>query len=81
MAKTPGKSAKTQRQRFIEAAREVGATEDEAAFERQIKAVAGGNSGKRRGVTEDHGHDSDCALHDAPAYEAGACNCSRSRSG
>lgn len=44
MAKTPKKSAKTQRERFIEAAREVGANEDEEAFERRLKAIAGANS-------------------------------------
>ena len=25
----------------------------------------------------DFGHDSDCAIHNAPAYEAGKCDCSR----
>jgi len=44
MAKAPEKNAKTQRERFIEAARDVGAVEDEKEFERQLKAVAGGNS-------------------------------------
>lgn len=44
MAKAPEKSAQSQRQRFIEAAREVGADEDEATFEQRLKAVAGANS-------------------------------------
>jgi len=44
MTKAPEKSAKSQRQRFIEAAREVGADEDEGRFERRLKSVAGGNS-------------------------------------
>lgn len=44
MAKAPEKSAQSQRERFIEAARQAGADEDEANFERRLKAVAGGNS-------------------------------------
>ena len=44
MAEAPKKGATSQRDRFIEAARKAGADEDEAAFERRLKAVAGGNS-------------------------------------
>jgi hypothetical protein len=44
MAKAPKEDARSQRERFIEAAQEVGADEDEASFERRLKAVAGGNS-------------------------------------
>ena len=44
MAKAPKDAAKSQRQRFIEAAREAGAVEDEASFEQRLKSVAGGNS-------------------------------------
>jgi hypothetical protein len=44
LAKTPAQRPKTQRERFIEAARESGATEDEKAFEQRLKAVARGNS-------------------------------------
>jgi hypothetical protein len=36
MTKAPDKSAKSQRQRFIEAACEVGADEDEGRFERRL---------------------------------------------
>lgn len=46
MAKAPKDSAKSQRERFIEAARAVSADEDEAAFERRLRAVAGANSSK-----------------------------------
>ncbi|MDX2290417.1 MAG: hypothetical protein NW217_16565 [Hyphomicrobiaceae bacterium] len=46
MAKAPEKSAKTQRQRFIEAARAAGADGDEESFEQQLRAVAGANSSK-----------------------------------
>lgn len=44
MAKAPKEDARSQRERFIEAARKAGADEDEASFERRLKAVAGGNS-------------------------------------
>lgn len=44
MAKAPEKIAKSQRERFIEAAQQAGADEDEAKFEQRLKAVAGGNS-------------------------------------
>lgn len=46
MVKAPKEKALSQRERFIEAAREAGANEDEAAFERQLKAVAGANSSR-----------------------------------
>jgi hypothetical protein len=39
-AKTATDDGKTQRQRFLELAREVGASEDEAAFERSLRRVA-----------------------------------------
>lgn len=77
MAKAPKEAAHSQRERFIEAAREAGADEDEASFERRLKAVAGGNSSKRRDVS--HVHDSDCALHNGPAFEAGPCDCAASK--
>ena len=44
MMKAPEKIAKSQRERFIEAARQAGADEDEASFEQRLRAVAGGNS-------------------------------------
>ncbi len=45
MAKAPKtEKALSQRERFIEAARAAGATEDESVFEQQLKAVAGANS-------------------------------------
>lgn len=46
MAKAPKEKALSQRERFIEAARAVGATEDEGEFEQRLKAVAGANSSK-----------------------------------
>lgn len=36
----------SQRQRFIEAARKAGATEDEDSFRQRLKAIAGANSAK-----------------------------------
>ncbi|PPC87142.1 MAG: hypothetical protein CTY31_05090 [Hyphomicrobium sp.] len=44
MAKAPVEKAPTQRERFIKAAREIGANEDEKSFEQQLGAVAGANS-------------------------------------
>jgi hypothetical protein len=44
MAKSPAEGAKSQREKFIEAAREAGTVENEREFERQLKAVAGANS-------------------------------------
>ena len=46
MAKAPKEDARSQRERYIEAAREVGATEDESSFRQRLKAVAGANSPK-----------------------------------
>ena len=61
------KDTPEQRRKFIEAARELGCDEDEEAFDKALKKVA--TAGKR--VV----HRSDCAVHDAPAYKAGACTC------
>jgi hypothetical protein len=44
MGKAPKDATKSQRQRFIEAAREAGADEDGELFEQQLKAVAHRNS-------------------------------------
>lgn len=78
MAKAPREKAPSQRERFIQAAREVGADEDEEKFEQRLKAVAGANSTHRtspKAVV----HDSDCALHNGPALRAGPCDCSVSK--
>ena len=44
MARTPREKAPSQRERFIEAARKIGADEDEERFEQRLKTVAGANS-------------------------------------
>lgn len=44
MAKAPLRNAKSQRERFIEAARAAGADEDEEAFGQRLAAIAGANS-------------------------------------
>lgn len=44
MAKAPNEKAQSQRERFIQAAREAGADEDEQKFEQRLRSVAGGNS-------------------------------------
>jgi len=44
MAKAPANKAPSQRERFIKAAREAGADEDEKQFEQRLRAVAGDGS-------------------------------------
>lgn len=44
MAKAPKEKSPSQHERFVQAAREVGADEDEERFEQRLKAVAGANS-------------------------------------
>jgi hypothetical protein len=58
---------KSQRDRFAEAARELGCDEDQEAFDKALKKVATAS----KAIV----HKSDCAMHDAPAYKAGACTC------
>ncbi len=69
----------SQRERFIEAAREIGTDEDAEAFKRRLKTLASApppESVQSRKIA----HDSDCATHNGPAYEAGPCDCSLSKS-
>lgn len=75
MAKAPKEEAKSQRQRFIEAARQAEADESEEAFEQRLKTVAGGNSANKSKKRESHAHASDCATHNGPAMPAGPCDC------
>ena len=44
MSKAPKEKAPSQRERFIQAAREIGTDEDEKRFEQRLGAVAGANS-------------------------------------
>ena len=55
-----------QRQKFIDAARELGCDESEERFAGVVRRVV-----SHRRVE----HASDCAACDAPAYQAGACPC------
>ena len=57
-----------QSKRFIEKAKEIGA-DPNTSVDEIMRRLAGQ---KRRDRVR---HDSDCAVHDAPAYEAGACTC------
>lgn len=59
---------KTQLDRFKEAAREIGADDDEERFNKRLRAV----------VQQPKAHASDCSLHNAPAYVAGDCDCGAS---
>jgi len=61
------KTEKTQKQKFIEAARDAGADESEVIFNDRLRRVA---SAPKSIV-----HKSDCAVHDAPAMKPGKCTC------
>ncbi len=61
------KPAILQADRFKQAAKDVGADESEAAFERVLKRIAS--------VAKSAVHASDCSEHDAPALEPGPCTC------
>lgn len=52
---------------FIETARQLGADGDEAAFKEKLATIA-----RQRPKAA---HASDCAMHNAPAYEPGPCTC------
>lgn len=68
------KKTEKQSDRFIAAARETGASEDPADFDRVLGKIAKAPPPKtvqRRKVV----HASDCAVHNGPAYEAGPCDC------
>lgn len=58
----------SQRDRFKEAARQVGADESDDALDRAFGAL------DLKRVSEAH-HASDCSIHNAPAYPLGACDC------
>lgn len=62
---------KDQSQKFIDTARELGADEDEGAFEAKLRNIA----------SYTPGHASDCAVHNAPAYEPGRCTCGAAKAG
>jgi len=70
---------KQQRDRFIAAARDLGADEDRGAFRERLKRLVAAppNRATPRNLSE---HDSDCAVHNGPAFEAGPCDCSLSKS-
>lgn len=63
-----------QHKRFVDAAREAGASEDEDVFDKALKKIASAPapaSVQKRKIQ----HDSDCAVHNGPAYPAGPCDC------
>lgn len=64
----------TQHRRFVDAARDVGASEDADDFDRALSKLAKApppKSVQKRKVQ----HASDCAVNNGPAYEAGPCDC------
>jgi hypothetical protein len=70
------KKSSDQIAKFKEAARALETDEDEDKFNSTLKTIAQA-SGEARAVV----HASDCALHDAPAYEAGSCTCGALKAG
>ena len=67
------KDAEEQRRRFMEAARQIGTDDDPEAFKLRLAQLV-------KAPATAVGHDSDCAVHNGPAYEAGPCDCSLSKS-
>ena len=61
---------KKQADKFKDLARELECDEDEKAFEEKLRQVA---KPEARLI-----HASDCAMHNAPAFKAGACDCGAS---
>lgn len=61
---------KKQIDKFKETARALETDEDEGKFNTALKTIA-----QARGEALAVVHASDCAVHDAPAYEAGSCTC------
>jgi hypothetical protein len=60
----PKGNAASQRQRFIDTAKDIGADETGEAFEKAF--------GK---IVPPKAHASDCAVHNGPAKKAGPCDC------
>lgn len=58
----------SQLEAFMQAARQVGADESDDALDR----IMGKLDLKKKSEAQ---HASDCALHNAPAFKAGACDC------
>lgn len=67
-----------QSKRFIEAARQIGADDDSAAFRERLKMLVKAPQPKDAQKRKSE-HDSDCSAHNGPAYQAGPCDCSLSK--
>lgn len=70
------KKPQDQIQKFRELAREIECDEDENHFNSALDSIAR-HQGEARAVV----HASDCAVHDAPAYDAGPCTCGLVKAG
>ena len=66
--------AKSQIEKFRETARTLETNEDEASFNSTLQTIV-----RAKGEARAVAHASDCAVHDAPAYKAGACTCGASK--
>lgn len=74
MPKKSKDDPRQQRERFIDAARELGCDEDEAAFKERLKKLVSAPPPKSVQKRKSE-HASDCAVHNGPAYPAGPCDC------
>lgn len=64
-----------QSKRFIEAARDIGASEDADVFDRVLGKIAKAPPPKSVQKRKAVQHASDCAVHNGPAMKAGPCDC------
>lgn len=71
---------KTQSDKFIDAAREVDASEDADQFKDRLRTLVKAPPPKSVQARKPTDHDSDCAIHNGPALEAGPCDCGMSKS-
>jgi hypothetical protein len=59
---------KSQSDKFKEAARQLGADDDEERFDATLRKI----------LKQPEVHTSDCSMHNAPAYQSGECDCGAS---
>lgn len=62
-----------QSKKFIDAARELGADDDPAAFKERLKALVKAPAQSRQ-VRKPTDHDSDCSVHNGPALDTDPCD-------
>ena len=62
---------------FVKAARDLGCSEDEKAFDQTLKKLGSTPPPKsvQKRKLKQAAHSSGCAVHNLPAYEPGDCDC------